>query len=119
MLRRTMTTAASNAAMHVNWVNQREEQYRPWDIELARIDAPGAVEMYVEVKSSTSLDKPFFEVSLAELEAARASSSRYLIFRVLGVGSPGVRVAALRDPLRHLGPNGTLSLLLATRGPAP
>ena len=116
MLRRALAVTE----MRVNWVNEAGERFMPWDLELIRIDSPSnnAVDTYIEVKSSASLEKPFFEVSIAELEHARASASRYVIFRVVGVGSAGgagVRVAALRDPLRHLQPGGSLSLLLATR----
>ncbi|CAE7263122.1 NOV [Symbiodinium natans] len=79
--------------------------------------------VFAEVKSTTSGDREFFEISRAEVEALSTLGPRYWIVRVFGVprldaaSEPGVakatKVRLWKDPNRALG-RGEMKLLLLT-----
>uniref|UniRef100_A0A7S3AWG5 Protein NO VEIN C-terminal domain-containing protein n=1 Tax=Haptolina ericina TaxID=156174 RepID=A0A7S3AWG5_9EUKA len=107
---------------HVVWVNEHSESGLPYDITITVREGSGQHEMqddsvvrdsvtYVEVKTSVALDKPFFEVSMRELEFAQRSGSAYHLYRVTGAGTAGLSVACLRNPVRCVS-SGSGSIVL-------
>ena len=85
----------------------RTESGKPFDVV---VGAEGQ-EVFVEVKSTASQSKPSFEISLREIETARALRERYEVFRVLGAGSSTPSVAVLRG-LAELLERGALQLVV-------
>lgn len=47
---------------------------------------PADAEQFIEVKSSISTSKAFFEMSYQEVRAARRLGDQYCLYRVCGVG---------------------------------
>ena len=112
-LRKTLASAM------VTWVNEEEERGLPYDIVVTELG--GAIgsrnDSYVEVKATSSADKPLFEMSIAELEFARAHGAAYSLYRVFNANSEHVRVLKLHNVARSL-TNGGL-VLFAGAAPAP
>ncbi|KAJ7565191.1 hypothetical protein O6H91_02G052100 [Diphasiastrum complanatum] len=83
----------------VKWLNQDTESGAPFDII---IDEGTAQQEFVEVKTTRSLDKDWFEISVREWEFARQKGPRFTIFRVfLGNSeSSSARLLQLLDPAR-------------------
>ena len=102
----TRLLQSTHPSAKVTWVNEEEEQGLPYDILVAeepRLGQDANKEpLYVEVKSSTSLSKPLFEISLRELEFARRQGAAYSLYRVLGACGPAPQVIKLHDPSRGL-----------------
>ena len=74
---------------------------------------PSGEVLYVEVKTTTARDKPFFEVSLPELLFAQRTGEAYHLYRVSGVGTAEVSLACLSDPVRCVASGrGSLALVL-------
>ena len=108
----------SRAFNQVSWVNEHEEKGLPYDISVVERDGgvsfgagqplqpPTAHRCYIEVKSTTSLAKPLFEMSMAELEFAMQHGARHSLYRVLGACSPAVRVLRLDDVARSIASGG-------------
>ena len=108
----------------VEWVNAAGESLLPFDVRLTGPPgsgppgpepsgsgaAPerGRAVVLVEVKTTTEREKRLFEVSLPELECARAYGERFLIARVFL--APGLeetcRVVVLKAPYRLLESHG-------------
>ena len=111
-LRKTLASA------EVTWVNEEEERGLPYDIIVTELG--GAIgsrnDSYVEVKATSSADKPLFEMSIAELEFARAHGAAYSLYRVFNANSEHVRVLKLHNVARSL-TNGGL-VLFAGAAPA-
>lgn len=103
---------AAGSGFTVRWMNEEGETGLPYDLT---VDHKGRIVSYIEVKSTTSDEKPFFEVTLAELDQARVTRSAYEIYRVFNAGSENTRIASLRDPVEHLSIGGGFSLLVAMR----
>ena len=106
------------ASAEVTWVNEEEERGLPYDIIVTELG--GAIgsrnDSYVEVKATSSADKPLFEMSIAELEFARAHGAAYSLYRVFNANSEHVRVLKLHNVARSL-TNGGL-VLFAGAAPA-
>ena len=95
-------------AARVEWINADTETGLPYDLTISSV---GAERVFVEVKTSSARSKPFFEVSLAELDCARQNGGNYVIYRVTGAGSEHVRLACLPNPVGCLTVGGfTLQL---------
>jgi hypothetical protein len=106
------------ASAEVTWVNEEEERGLPYDIIVTELG--GAIgsrnDSYVEVKATSSADKPLFEMSVKELEFARAHGAAYSLYRVFNANSEHVRVLKLHNVARSL-INGGL-VLFAGAAPA-
>ena len=88
----------------------------PQDITIT--DGRGEV-TFVEVKTTTSLTKPFFEVSLPELIFAQRAGAAYHLYRVSGGGTADVSLACMPDPVRCVSSGlGSLALVFGN-GKAP
>ena len=98
----------------VLWENAEGEKGLPWDIVLGD---PSTLDggHFIEVKTTVAEELAAFEMSLSELDCARQKGARYSVYRVLGAGTPGVRVLRLHDPARLLG-NGQLTLYVGSKG---
>lgn len=62
----------------------------------------GKERLFIEVKASSRLDKPYFEISLQELQLAQDMEDCFIIYRVLGVGTGHIRVLRLDNVKRAL-----------------
>ena len=118
----------------VRWVNEDHEQGLPYDIEAVRQTAGATVNasdsdvdaasrapsqtVYLEVKTTTTLDKPLFEISCGELDFMRRTGIAFELCRVWAAGTPNVRVARLRDPAAALA-SGQLALLIGASDGRP
>eukprot|EP00966_Prymnesium_polylepis_P265555 6134561-Prymnesium_polylepis.1 len=98
----------------VTWHNEQLESGRPYDLSVSATGgAEGEATTYIEVKTSTALDKPFFEVSMGELEFAQRCGAAYHLYRVAGAGTTAVTLACLPDPLRCVSSGaGSIALVL-------
>jgi hypothetical protein len=85
-------------AWQVEWVNQGGESGGPFDLLLRQVQG-GRQVVHVEVKSSSSLDKDWFELPPAELEMAREAGEGYHLYRVTGAGSSAPRLLRVVDPV--------------------
>jgi hypothetical protein len=111
-LRKTLASA------EVKWVNEEEERGEPYDIIVTEHDgASGSRNVsYVEVKATTSADKPYFEISIAELGFALKHGAAYSLYRVFNANSEHAHVLKLHNVARSL-TNGGL-VLFAGAAPA-
>jgi hypothetical protein len=66
----------------VNWVNQAEETYLPYDFIIEQ----GGEEIYIEVKGTPSPDKGEFYLSKAEWTVMFEKKNNYQIYRLYNVG---------------------------------
>jgi len=101
----------------VAWMNEEEESGLPYDILVTEHCAAQGFsrDSYVEVKATTSSDKPLFEMSVAELDFARKHGAAYSLYRVFSAGDGDARVLKLHNVARSLG-NGGLLLFAGAAG---
>ncbi|KAF1323435.1 Phosphoserine aminotransferase, partial [Globisporangium splendens] len=86
-----------NGAVKVEWVNEHDESGRPYDIT---ISLGGKVTEYVEVKSTRTMEKAVFEISMNELDQAAIHGSSYCIYRVFNAGNDALcRVIRMKNPI--------------------
>lgn len=105
---RRVCTGDSRAA--VEWLNQAAESGLPYDITLTRPDGDVT---FIEVKTTSAVEKPFVEVSVPELLFAQRTGAAYHLYRVFGAGTEDVSLACLQDPVNCVSSGGgSLALLL-------
>jgi hypothetical protein len=104
------SSSSSLSTSVVEWMNQDAETGLPYDICIHH--ASGGRE-YIEVKSTSTVDKMTFEMSVQELDYASQQGSMYSIYRVFQVrpdvgdmrsfiqGAP-CRIVKLRNPITLL-----------------
>ncbi|KAG7391584.1 hypothetical protein PHYBOEH_006646 [Phytophthora boehmeriae] len=81
----------------VDWVNEQEESGLPYDLTLS---SGGKVVEYIEVKSTRTMEKGVFEISMNELDQAAIHGSTYSIYRVFNAGNPALcRVIRMKNPV--------------------
>lgn len=86
-----------SAEIEVEWVNQHEESGRPYDIT---VSSSGKITEYVEVKSTRTMEKAVFEISMNELDQAAIHGSSYCIYRVFNAGNAALcRVIRMKNPI--------------------
>ncbi|RLN95527.1 hypothetical protein BBJ28_00007485 [Nothophytophthora sp. Chile5] len=89
--------SSSDTKLTVEWVNEQEESGLPYDLTLS---SAGKVVEYVEVKSTRTMEKGVFEISMNELDQAAMHGSLYCIYRVFNAGNPALcRVIRLKNPI--------------------
>ncbi|KAL4087137.1 hypothetical protein PRIC1_013037 [Phytophthora ramorum] len=87
----------SESNMTVEWVNETEESGLPYDLT---VSSGGKVVEYVEVKSTRTMEKGVFEISMNELDQAAIRGSTYCIYRVFNAGNPALcRVIRMKNPV--------------------
>ncbi|KAG1677378.1 hypothetical protein FOA52_010757 [Chlamydomonas sp. UWO 241] len=87
--------------MALRWLNEHEEQGRPYDIVLetrADGDSGGVHTTYIEVKASALSDKALFEFSHNEFLFAQQAGDDYHIYRVLSAGRADARIVRIVNP---------------------
>ena len=93
----------------VEWYNQDDESGNPYDLTYMHEGS----KVYVEVKSSSSFNKNFFEFSYREWEFAQLHGDRFVIFRVEGVLADGApSLFQVVNPYKQW-QNGKLSMMVA------
>ncbi|TDH67095.1 hypothetical protein CCR75_008242 [Bremia lactucae] len=81
----------------VEWLNEKEESGLPYDLMLSRAKT---ILEYIEVKSTRTMEKGLFEISLNELNEATIHGSTYCIYRVFNAGNSALcRVIRLENPV--------------------
>ncbi|KAG7391905.1 hypothetical protein PHYPSEUDO_003111 [Phytophthora pseudosyringae] len=89
--------ADSESNMTVEWVNGKEESGLPYDLTLS---SAGKVVEYIEVKSTRTMEKGVFEISMNELDQAAIHGSTYSIYRVFNAGNAALcRVIRMKNPV--------------------
>jgi hypothetical protein len=89
--------AESASNLTVEWVNEQEESGLPYDLTLS---SGGKVVEYIEVKSTRTMEKGVFEISMNELDQAAIHGSTYSIYRVFNAGNPALcRVIRMKNPV--------------------
>ncbi|ETK79908.1 hypothetical protein F441_14516 [Phytophthora nicotianae CJ01A1] len=89
--------ADSESRRTVEWVNEKEESGLPYDLTLS---SAGKVVEYIEVKSTRTMEKGVFEISMNELDQAAIHGSTYSIYRVFNAGNPALcRVIRMKNPV--------------------
>ncbi|KAJ0393189.1 hypothetical protein P43SY_007383 [Pythium insidiosum] len=91
-------SVADKQDVQVTWVNEAQESGLPYDIT---VSSRGSQDVeYIEVKSTRTMEKGVFEISMNELDQAGVHGSRYSIYRVFNAGSADqCRVVRLRNPI--------------------
>lgn len=83
---------------NVIWMNEDQEAGTPYDLIL-EVDAADCkkktAQIFIEVKTTESSDKGFFEISAQEFEFALAEQQNYHIYRVLNAGKSDVKLKRL------------------------
>ena len=80
-LRKTLASA------EVTWINEAEERFLPYDIVVTEHGGAVGSILYMEVKATSSADKPLFEMSIAELEFARMHGAAYSLYCAFNANS--------------------------------
>ncbi|KAL3661405.1 hypothetical protein V7S43_013608 [Phytophthora oleae] len=94
-LKQQHTETESNVT--VQWVNEKEESGLPYDLTLS---VAGKVVEYIEVKSTRTMEKGVFEISMNELDQAAIHGSTYSIYRVFNAGNSALcRVIRMKNPV--------------------
>jgi len=95
----------------IEWVNEEEESGKPYDFIVK--NEHGSL-LYCEVKTTTSSEKRYFELSLNELDfsrkVARVENQNYRIYRVVVLSTESVHVMALDHPSRFFGNQDVLRI---------
>lgn len=85
--------------LRVTWVNEDEESGLPYDITVSSASTGSVVE-FVEVKSTRTMEKGVFEISMNELDQAAVHGSTYSIYRVFNAGDAArCRVIRMKNPV--------------------
>ncbi len=91
---------AETNVVAVNWVNEEKESGLPYDFEIDLYDpeTQTITKVYVEVKSTMSSKKSFFEISANEVKFAQKTQENYHLYRVFNAGDQNtVRLSKLEN----------------------
>ncbi len=77
----------------VQWVNEETESGKPYDLVMVVNDRS----VYVEVKSTTSMDAELVPISWPQLKFAEETRERFYLFRVYNVGQASLELRWLKD----------------------
>ncbi|DBA00141.1 TPA: hypothetical protein N0F65_000464 [Lagenidium giganteum] len=85
--------------VRVEWVNKEEESGNPYDLCIVNEANGNAVE-YIEVKSTRTMEKGVFEITMNELDYAGVHGSAFSVYRVFNAGNASLcRVVKMRNPI--------------------
>ena len=82
----------------VKWMNETDESGAPYDFRVTMCDPQNreTVDVFVEVKSTCTKSKAFFEISDRQYEFAQQQQHNFHLYRVFSAGDPSqVRVIKL------------------------
>ena len=95
-------------SVEIVWINENGNTTAPYDIEI-RQHTSGVKESdrrtvvtFVEVKTTSSDQKDFFELSVPELQFAWEHQVAFHLYRVFNAGKTDVRVRRLQNLAAHL-----------------
>uniref|UniRef100_A0AAV1UFX7 Protein NO VEIN C-terminal domain-containing protein n=1 Tax=Peronospora matthiolae TaxID=2874970 RepID=A0AAV1UFX7_9STRA len=89
--------ADNESNLTVEWMNEMEESGLPYDLTLS---AGNKVVEFIEVKSTRTMEKGVFEISMNELDQAATHGSTYCIYRVFNAGNSALcRVIRMKNPV--------------------
>ncbi|CAI5729829.1 unnamed protein product [Hyaloperonospora brassicae] len=89
--------AENESNLTVEWMNEKEESGLPYDLTLS---SGNQVVEFVEVKSTRTMEKGVFEISMNELDQAAIHGSTYCIYRVFNAGNAALcRVIRMKNPV--------------------
>ena len=97
-----------SGSVEIVWINEKGNTTAPYDIEIRRNGVRGGddrrpVLTYVEVKTTSSDQKDIFELSVQQLQFARAHQDAFHLYRVFNAGKPkNVRIRRLQNLAEHL-----------------
>lgn len=92
-----------SGSVEIVWINEKGNTTAPYDIEIRRNGVRGGddrrpVLTYVEVKTTSSDQKDIFELSVQQLQFARAHQDAFHLYRVFNAGKPkNVRIRRLQN----------------------
>ena len=82
----------------VIWLNQEEEQGKPYDFEVIFANEAETITHYIEVKSTLSESKEVFPISVQQIKFATEKKENFHIYRVFNAGNPEkVRLIRIHD----------------------
>ena len=70
----------------INWCNSDDETGNPYDFEVKLNTEQGEVSIYVEVKSTLSDTKDWFEISFQQVKFALQKKEQFHVYRVFSAG---------------------------------
>jgi hypothetical protein len=82
--------------VRVVWLNKDEDRGRGCDMELWE----GNILYYIEVKSTKTEEKDWFDVSAAQWNLMQEKGDRFYIYRVYSAGTKKPFVHKIRDPAK-------------------
>lgn len=90
----------------VRWVNENSESGLPFDLMVVKHDslaqtAGEVVVAYIEVKSTATQNRSWFEVSHREWLLAQQYGDKYQIYRVFGAGTADAKVKRVVNPYKQ------------------
>ena len=89
--------ADNESNLTVEWMNEMEESGLPYDLTLS---TGNKVVEFIEVKSTRTMEKGVFEISMNELDQAAIHGSTYCIYRVFNAGNSALcRVIRMKNPV--------------------
>ena len=97
-----------SGSVEIVWINEKGNTTAPYDIEIRRNGVRGGddrrpVLTYVEVKTTSSDQKDIFELSVQQLQFARAHQDAFHLYRVFNAGKPkNVRIRRLQNLAEHI-----------------
>ena len=109
-LRKQVKVFPSAENVDIIWLNEEANTTAPYDIEIRRHitgvnqEAESkTVITYIEVKTTSSDQKEFFEISVPELRFALEKKEALHLYRVFNAGKPGcLRIRRLKNLASHL-----------------
>jgi len=84
----------------VVWVNEHEETGFQYDLRIESASS-GEVEAFVEVKTTQSKEKHYFEMSYREWTFAQKEGNRFVVFRVSNAGKRDVELCSITNPFKQ------------------
>lgn len=80
----------------VHWLNKNAERGEGFDIKVIKEDG----EEYIEVKSTKTDSKDWFELSRRQWEFAQEKKERFHIFRIYNAGTKNARIVDIPNPAK-------------------
>ncbi|KAK1441691.1 hypothetical protein BgAZ_500230 [Babesia gibsoni] len=108
VLRAILKEEIAKGDLDVIWHNQDSEGGQAYDITVTNRKGE---DVYIEVKSSASLNRPSFSISYAQWVFAQQHRFRFEIFRLSGIGQRTPKLVRLMNPY-SMYKEGNLKLLL-------
>jgi hypothetical protein len=86
--------------VEIIWMNEQVEQGEPYDFIIRVVnpdDSANTQDIYIEVKSTLSSKKAFFEISSQQFNFAQEVQEKFHLYRVFNAGKNHVRLTKLEN----------------------